>query len=38
MTESTMIDCRKKLEDISIDDEDEESLDEENNIRYLRMN
>jgi hypothetical protein len=38
MTESTMIDRGRKLEDVGIDDEDEESMDEENSVRYLRMN
>jgi hypothetical protein len=38
MTESAMIDYRQKLEEVSIDNEDEESIDEGNNVRYLRMN
>jgi hypothetical protein len=38
MTESTIIDHRRKLEEVGIDNEDEESLDEGNNLRYLRMN
>jgi hypothetical protein len=38
MTESAMIDCRSRLEEDGIEDEDEESMDEENSIRYLRMN
>jgi hypothetical protein len=33
-----VIDCRRKLEDIGVDDEEEESMDEENSVRYLRMN
>jgi hypothetical protein len=37
-TKSTMIDCRRKLEEVGIDDENEESMDEENSVRYLRMN
>jgi hypothetical protein len=38
MTESTMIDCRRKLEEVGIDDKDKESIDEGNYVRYLRMN
>jgi hypothetical protein len=38
MTESTEIDCRRKLKEVGIDDEDKESMDEGNNVRYLRMN
>jgi hypothetical protein len=38
MTESTMINHRRKLEEVGIDDEDKESMDEGNNVRYLRMN
>jgi hypothetical protein len=38
MTESTVIDHRRKLEEIGINDEDKESMDEGNNVRYLRMN
>jgi hypothetical protein len=34
-TESTEIDRRRKLKDIGID---KESMDEGNNVRYLRMN
>jgi hypothetical protein len=37
MTESAMIDHRQKLEDVGIDDEDKESMDKGNNVRYLRM-
>jgi hypothetical protein len=33
-----MIDHRQKLEKVGIDDKDEELLDKENSIRYLRMN
>jgi hypothetical protein len=38
MTESTMTDCRQKLEDVSIDNKNKESMDDENSVRYLRMN
>jgi hypothetical protein len=38
MTESAMIDRGRKLRDVGIEDEDEESMDEGNNVRYLRMN
>jgi hypothetical protein len=38
MTESAMIDCGQKLREVGIEDEDEESMDEGNNVRYLRMN
>jgi hypothetical protein len=38
MTESAVIDRRRKLEEVGVDDEDEESMDEENSVRYLRMN
>jgi hypothetical protein len=38
MTESAEIDCRRKLKEVGIDDEDKESMDEGNNVRYLRMN
>jgi hypothetical protein len=38
MTESTKIDCRQKLKEVGIDDKDKESIDEGNNVRYLRMN
>jgi hypothetical protein len=37
-TESAVIDRSQKLEEVGIDDEDEESMDEENSVRYLRMN
>jgi hypothetical protein len=37
-TESTKIDYRRKLKEVGIDDEDKESMDEGNNVRYLRMN
>jgi hypothetical protein len=38
MTESTMIDHKQKLGKVGIEDEDKESIDKGNNIRYLRMN
>jgi hypothetical protein len=38
MTESTMIDHRRKLEEVDVEDEDKELRDEGNNVRYLRMN
>jgi hypothetical protein len=38
MTESAMTDRRRKLEEVDVDNENEESMDEENSIRYLRMN
>jgi hypothetical protein len=38
MTESTEIDHRRKLKEVGIDDEDRESMDKGNNVRYLRMN
>jgi hypothetical protein len=38
MTKSAKIDCRQKLKEVGIDDEDKESMDEGNNVRYLRMN
>jgi hypothetical protein len=38
MTKSTMTNYRGKLEEVGIDNEDEESIDKENSIRYLRMN
>jgi hypothetical protein len=38
ITESAVIDHRQKLEDVGIDDKDKESMDEGNNVRYLRMN
>jgi hypothetical protein len=37
-TESAMIDRARKLREVGIEDEDEESMDEGNNVRYLRMN
>jgi hypothetical protein len=37
-TKSAGIDYRQKLNQVGIDDEDKESIDEENNVRYLRMN
>jgi adenosylcobinamide amidohydrolase len=38
MTESTEIDCRQRLKEVGIDNEDKELMDEGNNVRYLRMN
>jgi hypothetical protein len=38
MTESTMTDHRQRLEEVKVDNENEESRDEQNSIRYLRMN
>jgi hypothetical protein len=38
MTEPTKIDRRRKLKEVAIDDENKESMDEGNNVRYLRMN
>jgi hypothetical protein len=37
-TESTVTDHRRKLEEVEVDNENEESMDEENSVRYLRMN
>jgi hypothetical protein len=37
-TEAAEIDHRRKLKEVGMDDEDKESMDEENNVRYLRMN
>jgi hypothetical protein len=37
-TESAVIDCGRKLREVGVEDEDEESMDEGNNVRYLRMN
>jgi hypothetical protein len=37
-TESAMTDRRRKLEEVDVDNENEESMDEENSVRYLRMN
>jgi hypothetical protein len=37
-TESAVIDRRQKLEEVGVDDEDKESMDEENSVRYLTMN
>jgi hypothetical protein len=37
-TESAVIDRGRKLREVGIEDEDEESMDEGNNVRYLRMN
>jgi hypothetical protein len=38
MTESAVIDHRQKLGQVGMEDEDKESMDEGNNVRYLRMN
>jgi hypothetical protein len=38
MTESAMTDHRQKLEEVQVDNENEESIDEENSIRYLTIN
>jgi hypothetical protein len=38
MTESAITNCRWKLQEVSVDNENEELMDEENSIRYLRMN
>jgi CRISPR/Cas system-associated protein Cas5 (RAMP superfamily) len=37
-TESAVTDRRRKLEEVDVDNENEESMDEGNNIRYLTMN
>jgi hypothetical protein len=37
-TESAVTDHRRKLEEVDVDNENEESMDEENSIRYSRMN
>jgi hypothetical protein len=31
-------DRKRRLVEVGVDDEDEESMDEENSVRYLRMN
>jgi hypothetical protein len=36
--ESAVIDHRRKLRKGGVEDEDKESMDEGNNVRYLRMN
>jgi hypothetical protein len=38
MTESAVTDRRPKLEEVHIHNENEESMDEENSVRYFRMN
>jgi hypothetical protein len=38
MTESAVTDRKQALVEVGVDDEDEESIDEENSVRYLRMN
>jgi hypothetical protein len=37
-TESAVTDRRRKLEEVDVDNENEELMDEENSVRYLRMN
>jgi hypothetical protein len=37
-TESAMTDRRRKLKEVDVDNKDEESMDEENSVSYLRMN
>jgi hypothetical protein len=37
-TESTVIDRRREQGKVGVEDEDKESMDEGNNVRYLRMN
>jgi hypothetical protein len=37
-TESAVTDRRQKLEEVEVDNENEQSMDEENSVRYLRMN
>jgi hypothetical protein len=37
-SESAVTDRRRKLEEVEIDNENEESMEEENSVRYLRMN
>jgi hypothetical protein len=34
-TESAVINHGRKLRDVGLEDEDEESMDEENSVRYL---
>jgi hypothetical protein len=38
MTESTKINHTQKLKDVGTDNKDKESIDERNNVRYLRIN
>jgi hypothetical protein len=38
MTKSTNIDHRSELKEVGIDDKYKESMDEGDNVRYLRMN
>jgi hypothetical protein len=38
MTESAVTDCRRRLEEVEVDSENEESMDEENSVRNLRIN
>jgi hypothetical protein len=37
-TESAVTDHRRKLEEVDVDNDNEESMDEGNSVRYLRMN
>jgi hypothetical protein len=37
-TESAIIDHRQRLGKVGVEDEDKESMDEGNSVRYLRMN
>jgi hypothetical protein len=37
-TTSAVTDHRRKLEEVDVDNENEESMKEENSVRYLRMN
>jgi hypothetical protein len=38
MTKSAATDRRRRLEEVKVDNENEELIDEENSVRYLRMN
>jgi hypothetical protein len=38
MTESTVTDRRRRVEEVDVDNKNKESMDEENSVRYLRMN
>jgi hypothetical protein len=38
MTKSAATDRRQRLEEVKGDNENEELIDEENSVRYLRMN
>jgi hypothetical protein len=35
-TESAVTDCRRKLEEVDVDNENKESMDEGNSVRYLK--